>query len=99
LSFPYLAIQGIGGGTILNLSDIIISDLVPLSERGIYEGLLGLTWAFASGVGPPIVRFLLSVRVYSFIFAFRGVYSPKKYLGDGYSVRVVVCLFISLILF
>lgn len=47
-------IQGVGGGGILNLSDIIVSDLVPLAERGIYEGLLGLVWAFASGIGPPV---------------------------------------------
>ncbi|KAH9951826.1 MFS general substrate transporter [Amylocystis lapponica] len=48
------AIQGVGGGAILNLTEIIISDLVPLAERGMFQGLLGLTWALASGVGPPI---------------------------------------------
>ncbi|KAI0080663.1 iron permease [Panus rudis PR-1116 ss-1] len=47
-------IQGIGGGCILNLSEIIVSDLVPLAERGLYQGIIGLTWSFASGVGPPI---------------------------------------------
>ncbi|THH32797.1 hypothetical protein EUX98_g1387 [Antrodiella citrinella] len=47
-------VQGIGGGGILNLTEIIISDLVPLAERGLYQGVLGLTWAFASGIGPPI---------------------------------------------
>lgn len=53
--FSRSVIQGVGGGGILNLSDIIVSDLVPLAERGIYEGLLGLVWAFASGIGPPVV--------------------------------------------
>ncbi|KAL7284393.1 hypothetical protein ACG7TL_001683 [Trametes sanguinea] len=47
-------VQGIGGGSILNLTDIILSDLVPLAERGLYQGVLGLIWSFASGVGPPI---------------------------------------------
>ncbi|KDR69579.1 hypothetical protein GALMADRAFT_77246 [Galerina marginata CBS 339.88] len=47
-------VQGIGGGGIINLSEIITSDLVPLAERGLYQGILGLTWAFASGIGPPI---------------------------------------------
>ena len=50
----YAAVQGIGGGGILNLTEIIVSDLVPLSERGLFQGLLGLVWALASGVGPPI---------------------------------------------
>ncbi|KAJ6610190.1 MFS general substrate transporter [Mycena sp. CBHHK59/15] len=47
-------IQGIGGGGIINLAEIITSDLVPLAERGLYQGLLGLMWSFASAVGPPI---------------------------------------------
>ncbi|KAA1472295.1 MFS general substrate transporter [Dentipellis sp. KUC8613] len=47
-------VQGIGGGSILNMTEILVSDLVPLAERGIYQGMIGLTWAFASGVGPPI---------------------------------------------
>ncbi|TDL19134.1 iron permease [Rickenella mellea] len=47
-------IQGIGGGGITSLTLIVISDLVPLSERGFYQGLIGLTWAFASGLGPPV---------------------------------------------
>ncbi|KAH9951827.1 iron permease [Amylocystis lapponica] len=48
------AIQGIGGGAILSLTEIITADLVPLAERGVFQGLLGLTWALASGVGPPV---------------------------------------------
>ncbi|TCD69560.1 hypothetical protein EIP91_007184 [Steccherinum ochraceum] len=47
-------VQGIGGGGILNLTEVIISDLVPLAERGLYQGILALVWAFASGIGPPI---------------------------------------------
>ena len=52
------AVQGIGGGAIINMSEIIVSDLVPLAERGLYQGLVGLTWAFACGIGPPIVSIL-----------------------------------------
>ena len=36
------AVQGAGGGGILSLGSIIISDLVPLSERGLWNALLGL---------------------------------------------------------
>jgi MFS family permease len=59
VSITYLfwaAIQGIGGGGVINLSEIIMSDLVTLEERGLYQGILGMTWSFASGIGPPIVR-------------------------------------------
>ncbi|KAJ7477181.1 MFS general substrate transporter [Mycena galericulata] len=47
-------IQGIGGGGIINLTEILTADLVPLSERGLYQGILGLVWSFASSIGPPI---------------------------------------------
>jgi MFS family permease len=47
-------IQGLGDGGIISLSEILIADLVPLSERGTYEGLLGSVWALASAIGPPI---------------------------------------------
>ena len=46
--------MGIGGGAIINLVEIIISDLVPLAERGVFQGIIGLTWALACGVGPPL---------------------------------------------
>ncbi|KAJ7595119.1 major facilitator superfamily domain-containing protein [Mycena floridula] len=46
------AIQGIGGGGILQLVQITISDIVPLDQRGKYAGLIGSTWGIASVVGP-----------------------------------------------
>ncbi|KAJ7895965.1 MFS general substrate transporter [Mycena olivaceomarginata] len=48
------AIQGVGGGGIINLTEILVADLVPLAERGLYQGLVGLVWSFASCIGPPI---------------------------------------------
>ncbi|KAI9454976.1 MFS general substrate transporter, partial [Lactarius psammicola] len=46
------AIQGIGGGGIIQLVQITISDIVSLQDRGKYAGLLGATWGIASVVGP-----------------------------------------------
>ena len=43
-------------GTLLGTARLPLSDLVPLSERGLYQGILDLTWAFASSIGPPVVR-------------------------------------------
>ncbi|KAI0363614.1 MFS multidrug transporter [Pilatotrama ljubarskyi] len=47
-------VQGIGGGGIINMSSIIVSDLVPLVERGAYQGIVVLAWAFAAAIGPVV---------------------------------------------
>lgn len=36
------AVQGIGGGGIIALTEIIVADLVPLRERGNFGGLIGI---------------------------------------------------------
>ncbi|KAH9921081.1 hypothetical protein B0H21DRAFT_767049 [Amylocystis lapponica] len=59
-------IQVTGGCTILSLTQIIMFNFVPLSDRGLYRGILGLTWAFASAIGLPIVhRSVLECRTFS----------------------------------
>ncbi|KZV81303.1 MFS general substrate transporter [Exidia glandulosa HHB12029] len=40
-------VQGLGGGGILALPTIVLSDMVSLQERGTYQGILGLTWSVA----------------------------------------------------
>jgi MFS family permease len=47
-------IQGLGGGGIIALSSIVVSDMVPLEERGTYNGLIGLTWTLGVTFGPLI---------------------------------------------
>jgi MFS family permease len=46
------AIQGIGGGGLIILVNISISDLFSMRKRGQYYGMVGMVWAFASAVGP-----------------------------------------------
>ena len=46
------AIQGIGGGGIVVLPNICVSDLFSMRKRGQYFGILGMVWAIASAIGP-----------------------------------------------
>jgi len=46
------AFQGLGGGSIIGLTAILVSDIVPLHKRGVYQGYLGGTWGIAAVLGP-----------------------------------------------
>ncbi|KAF2636646.1 hypothetical protein P280DRAFT_408706 [Massarina eburnea CBS 473.64] len=47
-------IQGIGGGGLIVLVNICISDMFPVRERGAYFGIVGGVWALASSLGPIV---------------------------------------------
>ena len=92
IEFFCIALQGIGGGAILNLSEIIVSDLVPLAERGTYIGAFACVWALASGVGPPIVSGLIlgCCAMFILLFIIRAArFQPSQTHGDGSSVRTI----------
>ncbi|GBC02629.1 hypothetical protein RclHR1_04720001 [Rhizophagus clarus] len=48
----FRAIAGVGGGGILSLVMIIISDIVSLKDRGKYQGMIGGVYGISSIVGP-----------------------------------------------
>lgn len=47
-------VQGIGGGGLIILVNILISDLFSMRSRGQYFGIIGMVWALASALGPVI---------------------------------------------
>ncbi|GLI78264.1 hypothetical protein PoHVEF18_006573 [Penicillium ochrochloron] len=55
-NFTYMlvgrTIQGVGGGGIIALSEIIVTDLIPLRYRGQYFGILSAMWSLGSVAGP-----------------------------------------------
>ncbi|KAI5117064.1 hypothetical protein M0805_006786 [Coniferiporia weirii] len=47
-------VQGAGGAGLFSMSYIILSDIVPLKERGSFNGILQLAWCIAAGIGPAL---------------------------------------------
>ena len=47
-------IQGIGGGGLVILVNICVSDLFSMRERAKYFGVVGMVWAVAGAVGPVV---------------------------------------------
>ncbi|EJU06529.1 iron permease [Dacryopinax primogenitus] len=61
-------VQGMGGGGILAMTEIIIADLVPLKERGMFMGIMSLVWALAAVMGPPFGGALSQNNSWRWIF-------------------------------
>lgn len=74
------AVQGIGGGGILILVNICISDLFSMRRRGQFLGIVSLVWALAGGFGPgkPTLT------------------SPRRWLRHGCKLTSSQCLAASL---
>ncbi|KAI7201504.1 putative MFS transporter [Hortaea werneckii] len=62
------SIQGIGGGGIIALTNVILTDLVPLRYRGNWVGILGAMWAIGSVTGPVVGGALAHPNVWQWIF-------------------------------
>ncbi|KAK7222224.1 hypothetical protein V2G26_010227 [Clonostachys chloroleuca] len=50
----FRCLTGFGGGGLMTVAQMIVSDVVPLRERGKYQGILGAVTALANGIGPVI---------------------------------------------
>ncbi|KAM5451832.1 hypothetical protein MaudCBS49596_003660 [Microsporum audouinii] len=48
------SIQGVGGGGLIALTEIVVTDIVPMRERGKYFGILSSMWSLGSVLGPVL---------------------------------------------
>lgn len=48
----FRGITGAGGGGIVSMVQIVMSDVVSLRERGKYQGIIGVVVAFGFAIGP-----------------------------------------------
>ncbi len=48
------AVSGIGGGGMNSVVSILLSDIVPLRERGVWQGYLNIIFAAGTTTGAPL---------------------------------------------
>ncbi|KAL9712790.1 hypothetical protein Ac2012v2_004027 [Leucoagaricus gongylophorus] len=57
-SMPFLivarAVAGMGGGGVMTVSSITVSDFIPLKQRGLYQGMANVLFGLGAGLGGPL---------------------------------------------
>lgn len=91
-------IQGIGGGGISNLVNVIVADIIDLKYRGTFMGAIGATWAVGGCMGPLLGGafaaggnwrwcFFLNLPIAGICFVFMAwlanIKAPKTTLAAG----------------
>ncbi|WP_104091223.1 MDR family MFS transporter [Arthrobacter sp. GMC3] len=104
----FRAIQGLGGGGLMILSQAIIADIVPANDRGKYMGPLGAIFGLSAVAGPLLGGYFVDhltwewafyinipIGIAAFIVAFFALTLPSKKVTKKIDVMGVVFLSIA----
>jgi EmrB/QacA subfamily drug resistance transporter len=64
----FRAIQGLGGGGLIVLTQAVIGDIVPPRDRGRYQGIFGGVFGLSSVAGPLLGGFIVEHWSWNWIF-------------------------------
>jgi EmrB/QacA subfamily drug resistance transporter len=64
----FRGLQGLGAGGLMTLVLATVGDIVPMRDRGRYQGIFGAVWGLSSVVGPLLGGFLTDRLSWRWIF-------------------------------
>ncbi|KAJ3864896.1 major facilitator superfamily domain-containing protein [Lentinula novae-zelandiae] len=66
------AVAGMGGGGVMTVSSIVVTDLIPLKQRGLYQGMANILFGLGAGIGGPIGGWINDVFGWYAAFLFQA---------------------------
>ncbi|KAF5388036.1 hypothetical protein D9615_000232 [Tricholomella constricta] len=48
------AVAGMGGGGVMTVASVTVSDFIPLKQRGLYQGMANILYGLGAGLGGPV---------------------------------------------
>ncbi|KAI4125482.1 MAG: hypothetical protein LQ338_004208 [Usnochroma carphineum] len=82
------AIQGIGGGGMLIVVTVLLSDLIPLRDRGTYQGYLNLIAALGSTSGGPVGGLFAQSVGWRWIFLIQVILCLVAMIGVSFMLHL-----------
>jgi hypothetical protein len=81
-------IQGVGGGGLVALTYVIVTDMVTLRERGKWMSIISLQWAIGSIIGPVIGGGLAEKTTWRWIFWLNIPFCVIAAIGVPFCLRL-----------
>ncbi|KAL2047544.1 hypothetical protein ABVK25_011402 [Lepraria finkii] len=93
------ALQGAAGGGLMQLVNIVLSDLFSLRSRALFIGLMEVMWAVAGGIGPVLggifaqdvswrwifwINLPISGATFLLLLFFLDVHNPRTQFAEGF---------------
>ncbi|KAF5390042.1 hypothetical protein D9757_003893 [Collybiopsis confluens] len=86
------ALAGIGGGGMSTVVSIIMSDIIPLRSRGVWQGIINIVFATGSSVGAPLGGFLSDTIGWRWYVVLDCPLEPMMHLTRAFLIQVPAVL-------
>jgi MFS family permease len=82
------SIQGIGGGGCLVLTQVIITDIIPLRQRSAYQSMTSLSWAISTITGPLIGGSFVQRSTWKWCFYINFPFCMVSFVMSAMFIRI-----------